>query len=931
MVLPMAAQQSAGSAASIVPPYVSFSGVLQDGSGKPLSGVVGVTFSLYKDPENGVPLWMEVQNVYPDAGGHYTVMLGAATSSGLPGSLFAAGEARWLGVQVQGQSESARVMLLAVPYALKAGDAQTIGGLPPSAFVLASPTAPTAQAAGAIAAEVELAAVNTACASLTSDGTAAANQVSKFTAPCNIEPSAITENSGKVGIGTSTPVSTLDVKGGATIRGTLVLPATGTATATAGKDSQPLTTTASSFNSGTAAAVSETFQLQAEPAGNDTANPSGTLNLLFGSGGTPAETGLNIASNGVISFAAGQTFPGAGTITGVTAGTGLTGGGTSGNVTVSVGTNACLAGEALTGLPFTCATFAGLGANAFKGNQSVTGNVTATGSISSGAATFNGKTTTQIVSVTQTGAGNGINASTATTAGSAIMGNTTATTGNINGVFGVTASPTGNGVLGSNNATTGFAVGVTGTTSSASGAGVNGFNSATSGAGVGVVGSSASPSGIGVSGTAMAGGGSFVATATSGVATGVFGQISAPAGNAVAGFSLATNGTAGGVLGQIASTSDGATAVFGSSTGTSGVTFGVQGSSNSGTGVGVQGVNNGSGGGNGVAGFSNATTGFGDGVYGQSASTSGNGVFGNESATSGFANGVDGQTSSENGNGVFGINSSTTTGNGVSGSTAAANGDGVAGFATATSGNGVGVFGQTFSTNGGVGVYGFAAGANGLGEAAENTALNVEVALAGPSPTVISAYVPNGGPGLFSVDTSGNGFFAGNLNVAGSLSKGGGSFKIDDPLDPAHKYLSHSFVESPDMMNVYNGNVRTDRRGFATVVLPDYFEILNRDFRYQLTVIGEFAQAIVAKEIRQNRFTIRTSKPGVKVSWQVTGIRQDAYANAYRIPVEEEKPANEQGKYLHPELFGASPAALIGAVAAARPNGTESAALRGEK
>jgi hypothetical protein len=153
----------------------------------------------------------------------------------------------------------------------------------------------------------------------------------------------------------------------------------------------------------------------------------------------------------------------------------------------------------------------------------------------------------------------------------------------------------------------------------------------------------------------------------------------------------------------------------------------------------------------------------------------------------------------------------------------------------------------------------------------------------------------------------------GNLQVDGTVSKGAGSFQIDHPLDPANKYLYHSFVESPDMMNVYNGNVITNNRGVATVVLPDYFEALNRDFRYQLTVIGQFAQAIVGKKIGHNRFVIRTSKPNVEVSWQVTGIRQDTYANAHRIQVEEEKPPQEQGHYLHPELFGGTEKQAIGA------------------
>jgi hypothetical protein len=148
------------------------------------------------------------------------------------------------------------------------------------------------------------------------------------------------------------------------------------------------------------------------------------------------------------------------------------------------------------------------------------------------------------------------------------------------------------------------------------------------------------------------------------------------------------------------------------------------------------------------------------------------------------------------------------------------------------------------------------------------------------------------------------GKFHGDVQVTGVLSKAGGSFKIDHPLDPENKYLSHSFVESPDMMNIYNGNITTDQNGVATVELPDYFDSLNRDFRYQLTVLGQFAQAIVAEEVKGNRFVIQTSAPGVKVSWQVTGIRQDAWANKNRIPIEEKKTEKERGHYLHPEAFG---------------------------
>ncbi|BCW94249.1 MAG: hypothetical protein KatS3mg007_2143 [Thermoanaerobaculum sp.] len=164
----------------------------------------------------------------------------------------------------------------------------------------------------------------------------------------------------------------------------------------------------------------------------------------------------------------------------------------------------------------------------------------------------------------------------------------------------------------------------------------------------------------------------------------------------------------------------------------------------------------------------------------------------------------------------------------------------------------------------------------------------------------------NTGRGVYGWTASGvAGFFEGNVQVTGTLSKGGGSFKIDHPLDPEHKYLYHSFVESPDMKNVYDGNVVLDQNGEAWVELPEWFEALNRDFRYQLTALGGPGPNLyVAEEIAHNRFKIAGGRPGMKVSWQVTGIRKDPFAEAHRIPVEEEKPANEQGTYLHPKEWG---------------------------
>jgi trimeric autotransporter adhesin len=163
-----------------------------------------------------------------------------------------------------------------------------------------------------------------------------------------------------------------------------------------------------------------------------------------------------------------------------------------------------------------------------------------------------------------------------------------------------------------------------------------------------------------------------------------------------------------------------------------------------------------------------------------------------------------------------------------------------------------------------------------------------------PTGTAIQGSNPGGRAGLF----------IGDVVVIGTLTKSGGSFKIDHPLDPANKYLSHSFVESPDMMNIYNGVVELDVSGQATIVLPDWFEALNGRFRYQLTAIGAPAPNLyIAREVAGNQFAIAGGGPFLKVSWQVTGIRRDPWAMKHRIKVEEEKPEAERGQFLHPELY----------------------------
>jgi hypothetical protein len=790
-------------AAAQLPRLVKFSGAAKDAIGKPMSNLTGITFALYQDQQGGTALWTENQNVQPDAAGHYTVWLGATRNDGVPVELFATGQARWLGVQVEGQPEQTRVLLAAVPYALKAADAETLGGLPPSAFALAGTANHgllTESPAGS-GKPVQ----PTAATTPDQTGSGTANYIAMWTGTTALGNSLLYQAaSGNVGLGTTAATAKLEAVTGKA-GGTAVL---GYAASTTGANFGVTGKTLSSTGTGVL---------------GEAMAASGVSYGVYGSTSSPAGNGVN----GVNTAASG----------------------------LAIGVNGQSASPAGAGV-------------------------------------------------------NGVN--TATSGGNGGAFTSSATSGWAAGVSGISNSPAGTGVYGQNsatsggfavqanaNATSGFAVGVFGGTNSPAGAGVDGTNNAVSG-GNGVMGiSNAAAGGNGVYGQSVSANGTGVYgynSATSGGALGVSGSTASPGGAGVFGSNTATSG-GNGVQGQI--TSAGGNGVFGSNMATSGFAVGVNGSTASPGGDGVYGQNNATSGGIGVYGISNATSGYASGVFGQSASPNGNGVNGNATATSGTASGVYASTASPNGNGVFAINNATSGyGDGVYATSASPTGYGVQGTDSA---GGTGV--QGGSTNG-VAVSGINATCNSQG-ACTPVAGTAGQFITGTGGTILQGLSGPAYAQVFYVDSSGNGYFAGNLNVTGQVTKGSGSFKIDHPLDPANKYLSHSFVESPDMMDVYNGMARLDAKGEAWVHLPDYFEALNGDFRYQLTAVGASAPRLyVAREVSQNRFKIAGGRPGGRVSWQVTGIRRDAYANAHRIPVTEDKPAAEQGTYLHPDVYG---------------------------
>ena len=376
-------------------------------------------------------------------------------------------------------------------------------------------------------------------------------------------------------------------------------------------------------------------------------------------------------------------------------------------------------------------------------------------------------------------------------------------------------------------------------------------------------------------------------------------------GTALLGWHTNTAGTAAGIHGRTHSTDMGALGVAGEVTSSSpgALSAGVRGINNGrvGLGIGVHGSQEGSG----------------WGVYGET--PSGRGVYGlSDSGTGVYARTVDGT-------GLVALNSGADTTALLGTDTYAidASHDSVDGEGTAIHaiGGKVGIYGEATSGGFGIdltrtGVLGragsFVSGADtfygvyGFGQAPIEGGSRTAYGVYGGAQSGASGSTGYGVYGeVFGPGTSYAGFFAGSVHIAGTLSKSLGSFKIDHPIDPENMYLSHSFIESPDMMNMYNGVVVLDRLGGATVDLPDYFESLNQSYRYQLTAIGaSMPDLYISSEVSANQFSIAGGVAGAKVSWQVTGVRKDPVAVLNPIVVEEEKDAQHRGKYLNPKAYG---------------------------
>ncbi|MEQ1932623.1 MAG: hypothetical protein ABL962_01905 [Fimbriimonadaceae bacterium] len=454
-------------------------------------------------------------------------------------------------------------------------------------------------------------------------------------------------------------------------------------------------------------------------------------------------------------------------------------------------------------------------------------------------------------------------------AGYGVYGQATATTGTTYGVYGLTNSPAGTGVYGLASSSSGGAGGVF-RSNGEQGNGVVGIATSTIGDNAGVYGVSDSAEGYGVRGRATHPSGYAVFAEGNLFATGIIsgngsGLTSLNASNISTGVldsarlpvPLLLTGLSPTSILRVENTSVDwySSAILGVSSGATGPKYGVHGVALNSLGTGVYGE----GGGAGVEGISTGGFGvYGLGYYGVRAQGTLVGILAQSSATFGEAYG-----------GQF---SATSPGTGAAG---------VFARSSATTGTTYGVWGQSDSTAG-TGLGGYNLSATG------------------------TTY------GTYGYTTSGTGwavYAGGKFGASGTKS-----FRIDHPLDPENKYLLHYSTESPTPQNFYVGNVVTDANGYAWVELPDYFDEINKNFKYQLTVVdgpnsseNDFVMVKVRQEIKDGRFQIRTSAPNTKVSWRVDADRNDLYVRNRPPKDVEDKVGHEKGKYQHPEFYGLGP------------------------
>jgi hypothetical protein len=757
-----------------VPRLIRLSGTLSNADGQ--ARTVGVTLAIYKDEQGGAALWQEVQNVKLDGAGRYTVLLGSSTNEGLPLDLFSSGEARWLGIRVDQDQEQMRTLLVAVPYALKAADAEALGGKPASSFVtteqlssnFSSPSGPTQRVQTAVVSGGTPLGANVT-------GSGSQNSIPKFdSSGTNLINSLLLDDGTHVGLGTQSPTFEFDEQ-----------------------------------NSDASAAGSNMFRIQTPSVNGATMHFISTSangrhfgfgsNFILGNG----EFGIydyTANANRLLIDAKGNI--GIGTST------------PQFNFDLQ-NADATAAGSNIFRLRTPSANGAVMHfqSTSANGHDWAFGSNFIVGNGEFGVYDYTANASRFFI----TAAGNIGIGTTAPSAALDVAGNLKVRSGGItfpdNTVQSTAATGGGSGTI------TGI---TTDANSGLTGGGTSGTLS------LSLLTSCAPSQILKWSGTAWAcgadqtGAGGIVYPYSSGNQSTSSGAFTVTQTNSV----VLGNGTTF----QQAMTSIPA-AIVGVASTTSNSAVGVAGFSNS---IGSPGV----------VGWNGSTTGSNDsapGIIGQSDNPNGTAIEGTASSATGNTRGVRGKVNSPNGTAIQGD----------------ANGGGMAG-----------VFNGQVQVNGGLQVGSNITGGNGT-----------------------------------PVSVSGGMSVQGNLQVTGVITAGTKDFKIDHPLDPEHKYLFHASVESPEMKNVYDGVTSLDKQGRAWVELPGYFEALNQDFRYQLTAVGAPAQLYIAKEVRGNRFLIAGGKPDGKVSWQVTGIRRDAYAQTHPMQVEADKPAEEQGHYLYPEAY----------------------------